>query len=430
MKKGYLLIAALALVLMVFQVPEAKAATEWNKKEDAIEVETGPYTFHGYTSVDDKSCWIYWIEINPYKADQATELTIPSELMGRTVTRIGYDIPDDRKVSCYNNLFGIKVEMLGEEDKGSDGYLPKLENLTKIEIPDTVEQIEATCFAGVKYLKFIELPPNVKNIKEDTFYGCENLEKIVLPKNLESIILEAFQECPKLNDLEISSESENFEVKNGILIEKKTKRALMTGRVVENITIPKGVKVLGKRFLADSVVKKLSIPASVEKIEIGALDGDCIQNISIAKSNKYYGWDGQCMYHKKKRTLLAVKATKKGYVRISNKVKYIKDAPIALGVKVKVLVIPASVKRINKDGLVIARSVMYEFYKVYFLGKKPPKIFSTKAWATAAYSSILNEVYVRKKALPAFKNKYNEYGNVWLANSWHTFKPKELKKLK
>ena len=423
MKKGYLLTAALVLVLMVFQVPEAKAATEWNKKEDAIEVETGPYTFHGYTSVDDKSCWIYWIEINPYKADQATELTIPSELMGRTVTRIGYDIPDDRKVSCYNNLFGIKVEMLGEEDKGSDGYLPKLENLTKIEIPDTVEQIEATCFAGVKYLKSIELPPNVKNIKIETFYGCENLEKIVLPKSLESINVETFEKCSKLNDIQISSESENFEVKYGILIEKKTNRAIMTSQAAETVTIPKGVKVLGRRFLAYGIVKKVVIPASVKKMEMMALDGKYIQNISIAKSNKYYGWDGQCMYHKKKRTLLMTKVTKKGYLRISKKVKYIKDMPRVLGPEVKALVIPASVKKISASMLVINQE---EMPKVYFLGKKPPKILDPKE--SYAFSPILYEVYVRKKALSAYKNKYDKTCDIWLANSWHTFKPKELKK--
>ncbi len=421
MKKGYLLIVALALVFMIFQVPEAKAVTEWYTTKDAIVVKEGPYTYHAYTSVDNQSCWIYLIEIDNNKVEEATELSIPSELKGRKVTRLGYDFPEeDKKVEFYSNIFGVVVE----REFDVDGYSPMLKNLTKLTIPDTVEEIEQTCFSGVKNVKTIELPPNVKKIYRETFYGCYYLQKIVLPEKLEYIEVDAFEECSQLKDIEISKNNENYYVKKGFLIEKKEQRAIMLLQAKKTVTIPKGVKVLGTHLLADGRINKVVIPASVQDVEVGALHNKYIKNISIAKSSKYLAWDGQCIYDKQDLSLVVAKPNKKGYLRISNKVIFLEDEANLIGRKnVEILVVPGSVTTLGLNGLYVGRS---HAQKLYFLGETPPELLEYRS----DYSSLPSfaHLYVRKKALSTYKKWYGKYGNLYSVKSWNTFMPSDLRR--
>ncbi len=420
MKKKIVMIVGLLLMLLVVQVPEANAATEWNEQTDAIVVTEGPYTYHAYTSVDNQSCWIYLIDIDYNKVDEANELLIPSELMGRTVTRLGYDFPeDDWGAEFYSNIFGVVVE----QAHNLDGYSPRLKNLTKLTIPDTVEQIEPTCFSGVAFVETIELPPNVKKIYRETFYGCTKLKKIVLPKNLKSLDVAAFEDCPNLKKIEISNTNKNYYVKNGLLIEKKKQRAIMAVQAKKKVIIPKGVKVLGTRLLSYGKIKKVVIPASVRDVEVLALNNKHIKKISIAKSSKYLAWDGQCIYDKVDLSLVVAKPKANGYLRISNKVIYLKDeASLIGGNKVKVMVIPSSVTMAGLTGLHVDRS---RAEKVYFLGKTPPELLETEDY----YSSlpIFTNVYVRQKAFTAYQNWYDEYDLLDAVYSWNIFKPSDLK---
>ncbi len=420
MKKGWILAVALAFVLMMFQVPDAKAATKWNKEKDAIVYAEGPYTYHAYTSKDNKSCWIYLIDIDFEKVDEATKLDIPSKLEGRTVKRLGYDFPEeDDDAEFYSNIFGVVVE----QAHNLDGYSGVLKNLKKLTIPDTVERIEPTCFSGVAYVKTIKLPPNVKKIYRETFYGCYNLKKIVLPKNVKSIEVEAFEDCPKLEKIVISKKNKNYYVKNGLLIEKKDQCAIMAIQSKKKVVIPEGVEVLASRLLAYGNVKEVVIPASVEDVEEYALNNKHIKKITIAKSSKYLAWDGQCIYDKQDHSLVVAKPDAKGYLRISNKVKFLEDQGSLIGGKVKVMVIPGSVKKAGLTGLHMDRS---RAEKVYFLGKKPPKLLETEE----DYSSlpIFTNIYVRKKASSAFQDWYEKYDCFNYVRSWNIFKPGDLNK--
>ncbi len=421
MKKGYLLIAALALVLMMFQVPDAKAATLWNWDEDDVVVTQGPYTYHAYTSANDKKCWIYWIEIDPSKVHKATKLSIPSKLKGRTVTRIGYDFPEeDEDAEFYNNIFGVGVEEAHE----CDGYSSKLRNLKEITIPKTVNRIEPTCFSGVDYVKTIKIPPKVKKIFGETFYGCDNLEKIVLPKKLEMLIPAAFQDCPKLKKMELSSKNKTYRVKNGVLIEKETDKAIWALPSKKKVSIPKGVKILGNQVLAYGDVKKVVIPASVQEVGAQAFENSSIKKISIDPASKFLARDGQCIYSKIDQSLVVAMPDAKGYFRISDKVTLLPDSASVAGGKVKVMVVSASVKGVGLGGFHLNRLGVME--KVYFLGTEPPKILESLDYYAAL--PIFTDVYVLEEADAAYKAWYEQYDCLDYVDSWNIFKPSDLNK--
>lgn len=98
----------------------------------------------------------------------STELTIPSELFGQTVTSIGE--------GCFENCAG----------------------LTSIILPPTLQVIGEDAFRGCTALRGIEIPDSVRVIGEGAFYDCTALEAICVYNGIKSIGSEAFGGCSKL----------------------------------------------------------------------------------------------------------------------------------------------------------------------------------------------------------------------------------------
>ena len=108
---------------------------------------------------------------------------------------------------------------------GKDSF--SCSNLTSIELPSGITEIEDQAFMGCTYLesvnlpygldamgdsvfiycKFIEtveIPDSVKKLGESVFYGCEKLKKVKLPSSLTTISNTFFYECKSLESIEIS----------------------------------------------------------------------------------------------------------------------------------------------------------------------------------------------------------------------------------
>lgn len=100
-------------------------------------------------------------------------------------------------------------------------------NVTKVIIPNTVEEIGAQAFGMCKKLKKIIIPDSVKKIGADAFYDsaieeviipesveelgsgvfklCENFKKIYLPSSLKKIGYQCFYYCKNLKEVHIQS---------------------------------------------------------------------------------------------------------------------------------------------------------------------------------------------------------------------------------
>ena len=71
-------------------------------------------------------------------------------------------------------------------------------NLTRIEIPDSVNEIDACAFYHCANLKYIKFSKNVEIIPISVCTNCTSLEFVYLPDKLKIIDEKAFNNCPKL----------------------------------------------------------------------------------------------------------------------------------------------------------------------------------------------------------------------------------------
>ena len=67
--------------------------------------------------------------------------------------------------------------------------------LTKITIPDIMNEVPDECFSGCTLLKDVDLN-TIEQIGEEAFYNCRNLKTLFIPDDINFIADSAFNECP------------------------------------------------------------------------------------------------------------------------------------------------------------------------------------------------------------------------------------------
>ena len=87
---------------------------------------------------------------------------------------------------------------------GKEAFL-SCSGLKSLTLPDSVTRIEDSAFQLCTNLKTLELPDSVTFIGELAFYVCASLTSIKLPSNLETISNRAFEACGGLTSIEIPS---------------------------------------------------------------------------------------------------------------------------------------------------------------------------------------------------------------------------------
>ena len=138
------------------------------------------------------------IRLDDYKGTEQREILIPEVIDGLPVTEIGE--------ACFQNDL----------------------TLEKVTMPDTVDVIGVSAFAGCSELKEavfsanlkkidikafensglinVVLPVSVESIEAGAFSGCENLETIFLPKGIEMIPQDVLRGTPNLKTVTIAAE--------------------------------------------------------------------------------------------------------------------------------------------------------------------------------------------------------------------------------
>ena len=161
----------------------------------------------------------------------AEEVEIPSEIAGKPVT----EIAEDAFQFC--------------------------ENLTSVEIPDTVQTIGKNAFWNCHKLQHVTLPKNLAAVGDNCFRSCGLLAELEIPATLQEIGLDAFCDTAWLKN----QQTENPLVQvNHILIDSTT----CSGTAVE---VPDGVTEIGNfAFYNCGNLQKIMLPASVTKIDWGA----------------------------------------------------------------------------------------------------------------------------------------------------------------
>ena len=127
---------------------------------------------------------------------------------GRQLELIG-DIPSegifqecDKLVSAGPIGSNCNIEFNWEDNIPSEAFC-ELKSLTKVILPDGVQTIGEYAFVGCEDLSNIEIPNSVTSIEQSAFFGS-GLEEIVIPEGVSFINAGVFSECEELQKVKLS----------------------------------------------------------------------------------------------------------------------------------------------------------------------------------------------------------------------------------
>lgn len=109
----------------------------------------------GFTIINENE-----LMVTTYLGD-STDVVFPESYNGYTVTKIGK-------------------------------FILKRTDITSVEMPDTVKEIQDHAFSSCKSLTSVKLSKNLETLGTNVFFNCRNLKSIELPSTLKNIDVYAF----------------------------------------------------------------------------------------------------------------------------------------------------------------------------------------------------------------------------------------------
>ena len=244
----------------------------------------GELAFTYKVNEDGKTCTL--IGIGNYPGDV---ICIDRYIDGYEVVAIGDDafsgcenvtsiqIPDSVTIigdRAFDNCYALAIVEIPESVTtiGARAF-NNCQSLTSITIPNSVTDIDAYTFYGCSSLTNVTLGSGVKRIGRAAFCGCTSLESIVIPKSVIEIDERTFVSCDALVSITVEEGNPVYHSSGNCIIETATK-TLMIG--FDNSVIPTDGSVtnIGKRaFWGCTTLTDITIPDSVTSIGAWAFSG-------------------------------------------------------------------------------------------------------------------------------------------------------------
>lgn len=130
------------------------------------------------------------IPINAFENTKITSITLPS-----SVVSIGTSAFSGCTLLESAHLKDTKIDWI--QSATFDGCT----ELTTVELPSTVTEINSFAFRNCTKLNSISLPNKIQEIKQGAFLGCTSLQSITFSANLTNFGRDAFKNCSALSDI-------------------------------------------------------------------------------------------------------------------------------------------------------------------------------------------------------------------------------------
>ncbi len=176
----------------------------------------------------------------------------------------------------------------------ADGAFENQSNLAAITLPTSVANIGKSAFQKCSALTAIAIPEGVTTINNDTFNYCSALDEVTIPASVTSIGQSAFNSCKAITKVNISDIASwcNIEfASSGNPLSVAYEPVLyLNGSIITDVTIPREVtEIADYAFAKQSSIKYLTIPEGVKSIGKYAFEGTGIWEINIPDSVEQIG---------------------------------------------------------------------------------------------------------------------------------------------
>ncbi len=202
--------------------------------------------------------------ITACSTEAAGEITIPDEIDGAKVTRIGNSAFREcsllQKVNIPETVTTIGMQAF-------NGC-----TFEEITLPDSVTKISDGLFMYCSSLKKVNLPENLLSIGYQVFYDCINLTEIDIPETVTSIGMQTFYGCESLVSVKIP---------DGVTV--LSNRLFGDCTSLETVSLPQNLTSIGNYAFADcSQLSEINIPQTVTSIGGSAFsDCDALLNVNV-----------------------------------------------------------------------------------------------------------------------------------------------------
>lgn len=160
--------------------------------------------------------------------------------------------------STYNTLPVKKI--------GDAAFIPAMDKLTRITIPDSITEIGNDAFRGCSALTYFDLPVGLEKIGDYAFYGCTALEQIRIPATISSIGKDILKDCNMLKEIVVQPGNSRYFGVNNCLIDAEYK-TLLKGCQASVIPATGIVQTIDdSAFLACQGLTTITIPSAVTSI--------------------------------------------------------------------------------------------------------------------------------------------------------------------
>ena len=212
-------------------------------------------------------------------------------------------IPDYLFLSC-SKLGGEVVIPSAVKSIGLNAF--GATKITRVTIPDSVENIVNNAFASCSSLEEIDFGDGVKTLGNNAFQFCSKLTSVALPSTLESIGTNCFLNCQKLQEVVIPDNVTNLggsaftgctalaSVKIGSGVQSIGYAVFSGCKALSSVTMSDATTSIGaSSFSGCTSLTSITIPDNVETIGASAFNG-CTSLTSITLPGKVNSIGASC----------------------------------------------------------------------------------------------------------------------------------------